>query len=343
MKKYKKGLVVGKFYPPHRGHKYLIDSAHEQSEHVTIIVCAKSSEWIPGLLRKKWIETIHPHATVLLLEDYTLDDNDSKAWAEFTINLLGQAPDAVFTSEDYGHAYAKFMACDHVQVDKPRARVPISGTLVRANPLSQLHHLEPIVRAHFIPRIAIVGAESTGTTTLARDLAKHYGTVWVPEYGRMYSEGTLTNKEHVWTTNDFVHIARAQQHMEDALALQAINILFADTDAFATSIWHERYMGSESPDVETIANGRSYTLYIVTGDEIPFEQDGTRDGEHIRHWMHERFIEKLTNTNRPFIAVSGTKEERLQQAIGHIDRTVRGIALSRTIIRGDSTHSSSGV
>ena len=79
-------------------------------------------------------------------------------------------------------------------------------------------------------------------------------------------------------------------------------------------------MGSYSPEVQKIADKRKADLYIVTGDEIPFVQDGTRDGEHIRHEMHKWFIEDLDKTNGSYITVSGNEEECLHQAIKAIEK-----------------------
>ncbi len=147
--KFQTGLVIGKFYPPHRGHKYLIDTATSQCKKVTVIVCWKPSEVIPGNIRAKWIKHIHPNAEVELLHDYQLDDDDSKGWAKFTIDYLGYVPDAVFTSEDYGDPYAKFMGATHVEVDKARTTFPVSGTLVRSNPQKYFNYLEPCVKEYF--------------------------------------------------------------------------------------------------------------------------------------------------------------------------------------------------
>lgn len=317
---FKQGLVIGKFYPPHKGHKYLIDTALAQCDNLTVIVCFKPDESIPGTLRAQWIQKIHPAARVMLITDDKLDDDDSKAWAAYTKEILGYTPDAVFTSEAYGDPYAKFMGCVHVLVDKGRTTVPVSGTLVRSNPLQYLEYLEPCVRAYFVKRVCVIGAESTGTTTLTRALAERYRTVWVPEYGRYYSEGKLTaGQEGEWRTDEFVSIASAQKKFEDDLAMCANKLVISDTDAFATSVWHERYLGQVSTDVEQVADSSQHDLYILTGDEIPFEQDGTRDGEHIRHDMHKRFEEKLTQTRRPFVLVQGTQEERLKQAARAID------------------------
>src|SRR5215510_999704 len=111
-----------------------------------------------------------------------------------------------------------------------------------------------------IKRVVIIGSESSGTTTLARALAEHYRTVWVPEYGRTYSEGRVHSSEP-WRSDEFIHIAMEQVRMEDALATLANRVLVCDTDAFATSIWHERYMGTPSEEVKAIATSRKYDLY----------------------------------------------------------------------------------
>jgi NadR type nicotinamide-nucleotide adenylyltransferase len=314
------GLVIGKFYPPHRGHKYLIDTARRACEHLTVIICWKPTDTISGFLRASWLQRIHPDVRVLAIEDTKIADDDSEGWARFTMEILGSAPDAVFTSEAYGDPYATFMGTVHVLVDRERTHVPISGTMVRSNPMKYAEFLEPCVRAYFARRVCVLGAESTGTTTLAKALAEHYHTVWVPEDGRMYSEGKVFgNTGALWRSEEFVHIAHAQCALEDSLAEGSNGLVIADTDAFATGVWHERYMGTRSPEVERIASRRHYDLYILTGDEIPFVQDGLRDGEHIRHAMHARFVERLTEDKKNFIIVTGSREERLQTAIVAID------------------------
>ncbi len=92
-----------------------------------------------------------------------------------------------------------------------------------------------------------------------------------------------------------------------------------DTDAFATTVWHERYMGTRSDEVERVAEerrrpGSAIDLYLVTDVDIPFEQDGYRDGEHLRRWMHRRFLERLEETERPYLVLRGSREERVLAA-----------------------------
>ncbi len=329
MAKFRRGVVIGKFYPPHRGHKYLIDTAKSQCEELTVIVCWRKGQEISGVERARWMQRIHPDVRVMLLDDDRLADDDSAGWAQATIDVLGYVPDAVFTSEAYGDPYASFMGTVHVLVDKDRTHIPISATIVRSNPMKYAEFLEPCVRAYFAKRIVVVGAESTGTTTLAKALAAHYKTVWVPEYGRVYSEGALTGAEaSVWRSDEFVAIARAQNTLEDTLAERSNGLVICDTDAFATSVWHERYMHTRSPEVERIAASHPHDLYLVTGDEIPFEQDGTRDGEHIRHSMHERFLERLAEEQKPYILLTGNREDRLQKAIAAVDALLEGHMLA---------------
>jgi HTH-type transcriptional repressor of NAD biosynthesis genes len=317
---FKRGVVIGKFYPPHRGHKYLIDTARSQCEELGVIVCWKKGQEISGVERARWIQQIHPDVRVMLLDDDRLSDDDSEGWAKNTLAVLGYVPDAVFTSEAYGDPYASFMGTVHVLVDKERTHVPISATMVRSDPMKYTEFLEPVVRAYFAKHICVLGAESTGTTTLSKELAAHYKTVWVPEYGRMYSEGKFYGDKNAdWRTEEFVTIAKAQCALEDTLAEASNGLVICDTDAFATSVWHERYMGSRSKEVEAIAARRAYDLYLLTGDEIPFEQDGTRDGEHIRHDMHKRFIERLEEEKKKYVILSGSRAERLAKAIEEIN------------------------
>jgi len=321
MKTYQTGVVCGKFYPPHRGHKYLIDTAIAKSERAVVLVTDTPNLTIPAETRATWLREIHPKTEVRVIPDICRD-GDSPAWAKHTIEFLGYTPDVVFTSEPYGETWSKAMGCAHVCVDQSRRTFPVSGTKVRANPMANWEYLEPPVRAHYAKRICILGAESTGTTTLAKALAEHYSTAWVPEFGRHYAEGKYSAPGAEWQTAEFVHIAEQQARMEDSLALSANRVLICDTDPFATSIWHERYMGSPSPEVVAIAERRHYDLYILTGDEIPFVQDGVRDGEHVRHQMHRRFVEALRETGRPHIKVIGTRNMRLQEAIKTIDSLI---------------------
>ncbi len=310
-----RGVVIGKFLPPHRGHLHLIRAALAGADEVTVIVCERADQAIPGALRAEWLREMAPQARVIVVED-ALPADDSRAWAAYTRESLGYVPDLVFTSEAYGDAYARFLGARHVLVDIERRAVPVCATSIRRDPLAHWEHLEPCVRAHFARRVCVLGAESSGTTTLARALAAHFRTALVPEFGRWYYEA----KQHLsgpmrWDAQEFAFIAAGQNRLEDALARRCDRMLVCDTDSFATRLWQERYQGFMTPEVFRAGAGRRIDLYLLTDCGIPFVQDGTRDGEHLRERMQGRFEEELRAAGKSFIPIAGRPEERLSRAV----------------------------
>lgn len=324
MKTMKRGLVIGKFWPPHKGHNYLIEYAAKRVDHLDILVCDHPDFTIPAEQRANWLQTMHPGAKVQIIPDLENDD-DSELWAAYTTTYLGYTPDVVFSSEDYGPVYAECMGSDHVMVDKPRKHIPISARYIRKDRLAHWQFLPDEVKQALCYRICVVGAESTGTTTLSMALAKHYRAPWVPEFGRTYTEALQFQKTD-WTNEEFLHIAHEQQRMEDDLARRSDGLLICDTNTFATQLWEERYMGATSSALFGL-EAPEPDLYILTDVNIPFEQDGIRDGEHIRHAMHQRFIEALDTRDVPYVIVTGTRNQRLKAATKKIDELLKGKTL----------------
>ncbi len=324
MTTYGHGVLLGKFYPPPAGHQLLIEAAAARCERVTVALLAATSETIPMSLRHAWLEGLAPpNVTVVsAVDDHPVDYDSAAAWdAHVGVlrSLLSAPADAVFTSEAYGDELGRRLGCPHVVVDLGRSIIPVSGNAVREDPARFWWALGPSVRAHYCTRVVVLGAESTGTTTLARDLAAHYDTAWVPEYGRDHTIGKAAAGDVVWRDEEFALIARRQSAMEDAAARTVPRpLLICDTDALATTVWQERYLGQVTPAVAAIAADKGCDLYILTGDEIPFEQDGYRDGEHLRGWMTRRFRELLQG--RSYIEVSGSRESRLAVAVRAVDQ-----------------------
>ncbi len=320
------GFVVGKFYPPHRGHKLLIDTARRAVDHLVVLVAAHASQKLSGEQRAAWLREIHPDCDVRWVPDELADETN--AWAEFTVQYLGRAPDVVFTSEGYGEPYARAMGCRHVSVDRDRTTVPISATAIRRTPLDHLEFLEPCVRAWFVRRVVLVGAESTGKTTLAQRLAERFATEWVPEYGREHWERkvaglTLSDPLPAWTAEEFRHIAAEQQRREEQAARRANRVLICDTNAFATGTWHERYQGTRDPEVDALGARDRVDAYLLTAPDVPFVQDGVRDGEAIRDWMHGRFVEQLRAAAAPLHVLTGDYPAREAQAVQIVEDVLR--------------------
>ena len=334
-------LVLGRFLPPHAGHAYLAERARELADDVVVLVLANSSEPIPVDLRHRWLEEMLPWATVRSgTADHPVDYGDPAVydlWAATIREVTGRDSfDLLLTSEPgYGDMTAERIGARHVLVDPARAAVPVSATMVRADPYACWRHLSPAVRAYYARRVCIVGAESTGKTTLAEALAARYRTAWVPEYGREYSVPKDARGE-AWATGEFAHIARRQQELEDLAAREANRLLFCDTDAMATGIWHELYLGSRAPEVEAIGRERRYDLTLLAGADIPWVQDGDRNSDEARQWMQRRFREELVARPEPVVELRGPMEARMAAAI-HAIETHLGLRPPEP-----STHSSRG-
>lgn len=324
------GLVIGKFYPFHLGHKFLIETAISKVKRLVVIVCQTDRYKIPVEIRANWIRRTFPSVDVKIYHHSSeMDSNStdmSEPWAKATVEFLSYAPEVVFSSENYGEVYAGFMGSKHVLVDLLRKQFDISGSKLRGDLNKYWDYLTPETKGYFALRVAVVGAESTGTTTLACDMARELQTAWVPEYGRVYYEGKMTGKNlNDWDSSEFAHIAESQNDLEDELAKSANKVLICDTNSFATEIWHERYVGFMNKELEKISSKNPADFYIVTNTEIPFVQDGTRDGEHIRQRMHERFVEELRKRKFNYIVVSGSREKRLEDAIKVVRKLKRNV------------------
>jgi HTH-type transcriptional regulator, transcriptional repressor of NAD biosynthesis genes len=169
-------------------------------------------------------------------------------------------------------------------------------------------------------RVCLLGAESTGKTTLAAALAESYATLWVPEYGRVYTE-VCRPRDAPWRSEEFEHIARLQCWYEDFLAGLARRVLFCDTDAFTTAVFHEAYLGAPARGFDDLV-ARAYDLYLVCGLDVPFEHDGLREFEETRRQHHETYVEHARTSGAPWLLVEGPPEERLAAARAAVDRAL---------------------
>ncbi|MBC5763822.1 AAA family ATPase [Ramlibacter albus] len=350
----KHGLVIGKFYPPHAGHHLLVQTAAACCERVTVVVMAATCESIPLQQRVGWMRDAHARsanvAVTGITDDVPMDLHSDTVWSQHVALMraalawIGAPPvTAVFTSEPYGQELARRFNATAVTLDTARTLVPVSATRIRADLPGHWGFLAAPVRRSLAVRVVVVGAESTGTTTLSRALQSSLRsrggafteTGWVGEYGREYSVHKFARataqaqlagevpprfEQLAWRSEEFVDIAREQLRRQREAAAQGGPVLVCDTDAFATAIWHERYMGSRDPHVERIAAEEPGDLYLVTHDRgVPFEQDGLRDGESIRGWMTACFLERLAEKGLPHAVLEGSPQQRLETALGHVD------------------------
>ncbi|MHA7305630.1 AAA family ATPase [Arthrobacter sp. TMN-49] len=214
----------------------------------------------------------------------------------------------------------------------------MSGTLCRENLAGQWQQLVPAARRGLAVRVIVVGAESTGTTTLSEALTAHYRQQFptlaeVKEYGRYYTYEKLaalqaTNpdasvEDLVWTDTDFGVIAARQSELEQAAA-EASPLVIADTDALATTLWERYYRGDGSyGSFAALTQLPRRDVYLLTDhDGVDFDDDGWREGEHRRAEMTEWFKELLTGDGHSWILLTGSHERRLATATAVIDAMV---------------------
>jgi HTH-type transcriptional repressor of NAD biosynthesis genes len=175
-----------------------------------------------------------------------------------------------------------------------------------------------------VKRVCLLGAESTGKTTLAAALADVFGTLVNPEYGRPYTE-LGRDAEARWTSAEFTHIARIHCWYEDFLAGYARRVLFCDTDAFTTAVFHEVYLDRPATAFDDLV-ARDYDLFVVCGLDVPWHGDGIREFEEQRRWMHGRYLERAEASGRPWLLAEGPLDDRLAAARAAVDRLLDGDA-----------------
>ncbi len=170
-------------------------------------------------------------------------------------------------------------------------------------------------------KVVLFGPESTGKTTLSKHLARHYNSVWVPEYAREYLQDKWNNERKTCETKDLLPIAYGQMKLENKLAKKTDSVLICDTDLLETKVYSEvYYSGTCNPILEKYALENNYDLYFLTYIDTPWEADDLRDKPDERLQMFKAFEASLIKYNRPYVLLKGDKQERLRIAEEHIDK-----------------------
>ena len=174
-----------------------------------------------------------------------------------------------------------------------------------------------------IIKVVLFGPESTGKTTLSKQLARHYNTVWAPEFAREYLQKKWNNERKTCEAEDLVPIAIGQMKLENKLVKKADRVLICDTDLLETKVYSEEYYGGfVDPLLDKAAKNNKYDLYLLTFIDTPWEEDDLRDRPGLRREMFDAFENALKKYNRPYILLDGNKETRLQNAVKAIDKLI---------------------
>lgn len=327
----RRGLVFGKFLPLHRGHQLLIEAALAECDKVTILIYDSpvgddTLERMPVAKRLGWIADLYPQAEqIVSVADPWFDQqgHDGPEYAERyarELDFLGRF-DRVFTSEPAYDTFVAALGAEHRVVDEARLLVPISGTAIRADLYAHRGWMDPIVYASLIQKVVLVGTESTGKTTLARELARVYDTLWTHEFGREFwvEHGGGTFADHL-------ELAQTQLQREHAAARHARDFLFCDTNAWTTLHWSLFVYGTADVRLLRLAEAAMGDyVWVLCGMDIPFDDDGVRElGGAKAARMQDQQVADLRRRGVEFITATGSLDERVQTVAAALNVTRPG-------------------
>jgi HTH-type transcriptional repressor of NAD biosynthesis genes len=315
----KKGLVLGKFMPLHKGHLALFDFALRQCDQLFILLCYTKNERINGKLREEWLLTAVKDLPGCKVVSFLYDENElpntsvsskevSLLWSRVINNIL-PAIDVVISSECYGDYLADFLHIKHSMFDMQRINIPVSASAILTNPLVNWDFIAAPAQSYFIKKIVLLGTESTGKSTLAEKLAAYFNASYVPEMARQILEKTIECKP--------VHLIRiAELHAKEIVKVieTAKRLVFIDTDINITKSY-ATYLFKETLFVEQwIEAINKADLYLFLEPDCPHVQDGTRLSEEERNELSFFHKKQLEQVGISYFSISGNWDERFEKA-----------------------------
>ena len=162
-----------------------------------------------------------------------------------------------------------------------------------------------------IVRVALIGPESTGKSFLSEALAKHFNTVWVPEFAREYFANT--NREYF--LEDILQIAKAQLKQEEQLINKANTFIFADTELIISKVWCEDKFKTSPKWIEENVSKKKYDFYLLTFPDIPWIEDKLRENANRRQYFFDWYEHELKLLNAEYSIIKGEGAVRLTNCI----------------------------
>ncbi|WP_432713761.1 AAA family ATPase [Pedobacter sp.] len=166
-----------------------------------------------------------------------------------------------------------------------------------------------------IKKIAVVGPESTGKSTITAALARHYHTQWVAEYSRYYCAGLTTP----CTLQDEVNMFYGQLALENTVIATAEKaFIFCDTTILTVKIWSDEMFGTTPQVVLDELPKHPYDLYLLMDIDLPWQEDPLRDFPHMREHFMSVWHQELKALGANYMVVSGI-EDRFAKAVKAVD------------------------
>lgn len=164
--------------------------------------------------------------------------------------------------------------------------------------------------------ICLHGPESTGKSTMAPRLAKHFDTRCIAEFGRTYCEAFGTDL----TMADLLMIARGHDAKTRAAVAEGPCPVILDTDPLMTVVWAEMLFGRRDPWFDAWDNFAD--LYLLFDIDLPWEDDGTRmfGSEAARRRFFDLSRRELERRGVRWALVTGEGSRRYLNALAAIER-----------------------
>lgn len=316
----RKGVVLGDFCPLNNAHVHMIEFALNYVEELTIVVDEHAADTIAAAVRQGWLSELFPGVAIKRVKSTVWHKSDGADYSSRLVTglrkLLPKTNGFLFCLEARGKLLAEALGASYIPVDPTLVGHKVSEAEVRKDPLKHWASLPRIVRPHFVRRVCVFGPESTGKSTLAKQLAQRFGTVYVPEYAKTYIE--TTGKEI--DDDDMLAIARGQCAAEDALARDANRVLFCDSDLVTSIIWSGRLVGRVPDWLRKEADRRHYDLYLLTHYDVPWVDDVHRYIPEESPAFFDRCVLELESRKRSFSQIKGSWEERFNLAVTAVEK-----------------------
>jgi HTH-type transcriptional repressor of NAD biosynthesis genes len=305
----KVGFVLGKFVL-HKGHEFLINFAREfMADGKLIILVDKASDDSMSIeVRVSILRETFPGMDIRAISHDTPQDPSEHAdfwnvWNQIIKKHIPEKIDYVIGSMEYIKRLASDLGCDYVMVDPARSTVPISATDIRSQPYKNWKYVSNKAKKLYAKKIVVVGAESTGKSTLSSRLASEFGTVSVPEYARTLIEA----KKGVIEASDILTIAKGQMAMESILTETCNKLIFSDTELITTKVWSQVLFGSYPKELDALIARQHYDIYLLTDPNTQWEKDIVRyhPDQEQRNKFHDLLVSQLTSHKVNYSIVSG--------------------------------------
>jgi HTH-type transcriptional regulator, transcriptional repressor of NAD biosynthesis genes len=309
----KRGLVIGKFLPIHKGHISLIRFAAQHCDELVVSMSYTDADPIRFQLRFGWLKEIfraEPAVQVhLLKDDFDIGhlhwSDRTRIWARVLEEKYGEI-DLVASSEEYGSYLANHLKAENLLFDPDRKQIPVSASQIRKLPLQFWEFIPHEVQPYFVKKICFYGPESTGKSTLAKRMAELYQTEFVPEVAREL----ITSND--FTVDDIIKIGNAQTQRVLEKVKIANRFLFCDTDLITTQIYSRHYLGVIPEVLYELEKKITYDFYFLFYPDIAWVSDGLRDLKNQREKMFDVFRVELEKRNISYVLVKGNYTEREQ-------------------------------